>query len=119
MRSYYHKSDAEQLDGLLTELVKSSNNEAGAIVNELLEMHISTKERLFYRDEFNKQIERYISTAKEIIDIGSGVYPLMFPWDKATNLSRYVAIEKNESSVTALNAYAKRFKRYELQPYEQ
>lgn len=75
--------------------------------NSIVLSHISTKERLLQKGDFNNQLEPYIKDAQNILDIGSGVYPIIFPYDKAFKLENYIAVDKDVESIENINEYAK------------
>lgn len=64
--------------------------------------HISTQERSPYIDSFNEQIVAKYSNAKNIIDIGGGVYPSTFPFEKFPKLEHYVWIDKDPKAYDVL-----------------
>jgi hypothetical protein len=66
------------------------------------EDHVSTKERSPYVQEFNDRLYAHLSEAEYIIDIGGGVFPLTFPFDRYTNLKKYVWIDKDVKAFDTL-----------------
>ena len=71
---------------------------------ELTKSHVSTKERLEDLAEFNKIFTKSIARYEHILDIGGGLYPLIFPFDKAVNLKTYTWIDKNKQSFETMNS---------------
>jgi len=66
------------------------------------EEHISTKERLPYVQAFNDQIVEKYGNVRNIIDVGGGVYPLTFPFEKFSQLEHYVWIDKDPKAYETL-----------------
>ncbi len=60
--------------------------------------HISSEERLPYLEEFNKKLESVIGSAQSIIDIGGGIFPYYFPFERFPNLKHYVWVDKDKNA---------------------
>ena len=71
----------------------------------ILASHASTRERLADRAAFDAGLLATIGEPRTILDAGSGVYPLMFPFAAAGALERYVAAERDPLCVAAIAAY--------------
>lgn len=76
------------------------------IVRDILKLHASTSERLEVEGKFNDEIFEYISLDKNFLDIGGGIYPLMFPWDKL-QVENFVLVEKDKQACRAVNLFEK------------
>jgi hypothetical protein len=75
------------------------------VVRDILKLHASTSERLEVEGKFNDEIFEYISLDKNFLDIGGGIYPLMFPWDKL-QVENFVLVEKDKQACRAVNLFA-------------
>ena len=50
---------------------------------------------------------RVVGTARRVVDIGCGLYPLVFPFDgRGKGVAQYVAADRHPSIVSAVEAYA-------------
>lgn len=76
-------------------------------VNALAKTHISTKERLPFIEHFNAQLLNLIGDAKTILDLGGGLYPLIFPFEKFPKLEKYVWLDKDKKVFNDLQTFAK------------
>lgn len=93
----------EQLEALGTaEPVDEQDRRALAIAGQ----HKSTAERLPALDEFHRQLLPHLADARTILDLGCGVYPLVFPFDACPRLERYVAADKDPLAIRAVRACA-------------
>ncbi|MEM9557169.1 MAG: hypothetical protein AAGC60_23120 [Acidobacteriota bacterium] len=77
----------------------------------LLEAHSSTRERLSGRASFDRQLLAALGAPRSILDVGGGVYPLMFPFSALAasspkKLERYVALDRDAAVTDAVAAYA-------------
>jgi len=76
------------------------------ILDELVNTHISTKERLNSSEEFYRQIFQYIGEPAAILDVGCGMHPLLFPFTgKGKCVRQYTALDKDPLCISALSAY--------------
>ncbi len=73
---------------------------------EIARSHASSRERLAHRDEFYSQLLPLIDSPASILDVGSGMQPLLFPFDQVSGLKLYLAADKDADSVAAVNAFA-------------
>jgi 16S rRNA (guanine(1405)-N(7))-methyltransferase len=70
--------------------------------------HISTAERLPFLTEFHEALFAGIGTPATVLDLGCGVYPVLFPFDaEGASVSAYVAADKDPGSIRALDSYAR------------
>ena len=65
--------------------------------------HISTKERSSHLDSFYAPIFKTYSNVETILDIGGGVFPLTFPFEKFPKLKHYVWIDRDAKSFDTLS----------------
>lgn len=97
-----------------TELIKQLADSAGSSTEEIKELaaklaasHASTKERIKDADEFYSRLFDLIGSPKTILDVGSGMQPVLFPFDWLDDKFRlYLAADKDATSIAAINAYA-------------
>lgn len=60
--------------------------------------HVSTRERLGSLDKFNNVISKHSKGVKNVVDVGSGVYPLIFPFEDFKELKSYTCIEQDRKA---------------------
>ena len=108
----YHQD--EEKDDLLVkelehEIIHSSRPEKiRDICDSLLRVHVSTKERHPYYHDFYEGLFEIIDRPKKIIDLGCGIHPLSYPFDKTNRQAvTYLAIDKDRISMNILNIYSK------------
>lgn len=68
--------------------------------------HVSTAERLGHVEETIKEIFDQSDNAGRILDVGSGVFPLLVPLDSYPGLETYVALDRDQMAIRALQAYS-------------
>lgn len=73
-------------------------------INELLELHVSTKERLPYYKKFFTDIFQVVGNIKHILDIGCGYNPVAVPWMKQQP-ETYTAVELYAEDVALIKQY--------------
>lgn len=92
----------------LSEMSDAAPESVEALALEIAATHASTRERLDGRDDFYRQLFSLIDAPRTILDVGSGVQPLVFPFSKLEGtLACYTAIDKDASAVAAVNAFAR------------
>lgn len=70
--------------------------------------HISTAERLPHLAEFYERLTGLIGSPCSVLDVGSGVLPLVVPFDgEFSNVSQYWALEKDAPSIAAIRELAR------------
>lgn len=111
LRKYNENADEQRL---LIEKLNATGPDTPdswqALVNELLAMHISTKERTSDASEFYAKLAPHLKSAQSIVDIGCGIHPLMFPYQEITPaLNYYLALDKDRLSLEVLDAYARHY----------
>jgi len=98
-RSYgAFQSDVSKRERLLGKLKNNPTNEE--IKLNILKTHSSTRERLDFYNKLKKDLSEIIE-GKSILDLGSGLNPLMFDENEIT------AVEFNKNDVDFLNEYFK------------
>lgn len=84
----------------------TSPKELKELAKTLAALHTSTKERIQDADEFYGRLFELIDTPRTILDVGSGMQPLVFPFDSLENeFDLYLAADKDRTSISAINAY--------------
>ncbi len=75
--------------------------------SDILEAHVSTRERLDSQAEFYRVLFDLVGAPRSVLDIGSGVHPMMFPFSTlGASVDRYVAIDRDVKAIDAVNAWA-------------
>lgn len=111
LRNY--RSDSQDLEQRIGELEQATPdtpiNERNEIITAIVQGHASTRERLPSHDEFYRQLFDAIPSPRQILDIGCGVHPLMFPFDSEWSqpVERYVAADKNANDVQCINHFSR------------
>lgn len=78
------------------------------IIHQLVQTHISTRERLNSLDYFYSKLFDYIGESPTIVDVGCGLHPLLFPFnEKGKNTRCYVALDKDKTIISALSLFAR------------
>jgi len=85
---------------------------------DLAKTHVSTKERLPYLDSFNMQLKEWAQDIDTIVDLGGGVYPLIFPFTNLPNIKKYIWIDKDKTAAQAVIDFAKTLTNVELTVHE-
>lgn len=79
-----------------------------ALLAELTRGHVSTVERLPGLTAFNQALLAHAGGARSVLDVGCGVYPVLFPFDGAgAAITRYVAADKDQACLRILESYAR------------
>jgi len=68
------------------------------------EGHISILERDPYLEKLLSNIDGELKSAKSIIDVGGGMFPITFPFEKYPNINKYVWIDKDKTSYRKLKS---------------
>lgn len=122
-RSYFYqnlrkyKTSDYDLEALLARFIESDGEETPILLQQLLDSHVSTRERLPFQKEHVELLRRLFPENGTVIDIGCGYHPLMLPPECYTNLKRYVAVDKDADSVEAVRVYARKFGIENLKAY--
>jgi hypothetical protein len=70
--------------------------------------HVSTQERLAGLAEFHEALFKHIGTPSSILDVGSGIYPALFPFDaEGASVTAYTAADKDPEAIDILSSYAR------------
>ena len=78
------------------------------LLAQLTSGHVSTLERLPDLEAFHEALFAHCGLAASVLDVGCGVYPVLFPFDGAgAAVGRYVAADKDPASVRILEGYAR------------
>ena len=75
----------------------------------LLKEHKSTQERYPCMEEFHNQLFVHLPSAKSILDVGCGLYPLMYPFENTScqSILQYTAVDKDPAVINCVNTYAR------------
>lgn len=104
LRQYRSAGD---LRALAAELSTTGEEQARAsIVQRIVEAHVSTRERLASLEDFHAGIRAYLSEDTRVLDLGCGVYPLLFAESTMPRPAHYLALDADGDSVAAVEAYA-------------
>lgn len=77
------------------------------IIADLLRTHASTRERFDHYKKFYKNLFDLIEPPRAILDVGCGVHPLSYPFNKrAERPEIYVAIDKDPNAIETLTVFA-------------
>jgi len=98
------QKDKSKRAAILEELKMSKNKVSLVPPKKLLSTNISTKERIDSYKRLYSQIFDITSKPKSILDLGSGLNPLSFPYMGLKEV-KYLATEINQSDVKFLNDY--------------
>jgi len=104
----YHQDAIDQscLKDRLSDIDCEVPEKQNQILKDMLAIHISSKERQPYYDQFYKQLFNLIDPPETIIDIGCGLHPLSYPFNTKMPLKSYLAIDKDASVIELLQLYA-------------
>lgn len=80
-----------------------SADQLRAVCTRLLEMHLSTRERLPLYDQFYAGIFAVTGRPSSIMDVACGLNPLSFLWMDLPATTRYYAYDINQQRVDLLN----------------
>jgi hypothetical protein len=114
LRQYKNNDDHRQ--ALLDLLEESRQNPSAEMLAELLErtavFHVSSQERFEDNDVFYQQLSSILEQAETIVDIGCGVQPLFFPFEKYPSLKKYIALDKDAESVRLMQSFKEIFAKH-------
>jgi hypothetical protein len=102
-KRYFYIDNLKQLSEIRNPSSKDLND-IKEINNKLLSITISTKERLNNYSELYQQIFEITGTPETIVDLGSGLNPLSYPYMNLKKLN-YYAYDIDEEDIKFLNEY--------------
>ena len=82
------------------------DGDAAPLLNIIARNHASTAERADHLDLFWDEILLAVGEARSLIDVGSGVLPVLFPFSRAPSLERYLACDRDGAAMRAVETYA-------------
>lgn len=103
LRQYRSAGD---LRSLAAELAAAGEDARGAIVRRIVEKHVSTRERLASLKDFHAGVRDFFPEGARVLDLGCGVYPLLFAESALPRPAEYLALDADADSVAAVEAYA-------------
>jgi SAM-dependent methyltransferase len=109
LRRYQREPADGEGEGASAERLRASaaGPERERLLRSLAGRHVSTRERLRELDAFHRQLFALIGRPASVLDVGCGLYPLLFPFDGAgRGVAAYVAVDKHPGWVEAVAAYA-------------
>lgn len=85
-----------------------------------VETHLSTRERQPHLEQFFKQIDPYLKNSHYILDVGGGLFPLTFDFDKHNQVKSYAWLDKDDKSYKKLLKFKKleNLEQLHLYPYK-
>ncbi|MEA3431029.1 MAG: hypothetical protein U9R08_07180 [Nanoarchaeota archaeon] len=92
----------QKRDSLLDDYEMNKKRES---VVKILQLHLSTKERISYMEELYDKIFSVTGKPKSVLDLGAGLNPLTYPWMNIN--SKYYAVEFNKGDVDFINRFFK------------
>lgn len=101
----YKRTD---LEPLVERLRAADEADVGPLTEAILEAHSSTRERLKDRARFARRLLQVVGDARSVVDVGGGVCALMFPFERAPRLERYLALDRDRAATAAVGAFAAR-----------
>lgn len=66
--------------------------------DDLAASHVSSRERAPYLDSLFKQIDGYLKQAEVVLDVGGGLFPASFPFDRYPSLKTYIWVDKDKQA---------------------
>ncbi|HEU0097444.1 MAG TPA: hypothetical protein VFQ67_01590 [Allosphingosinicella sp.] len=78
-----------------------------AAIDRIRASHVSTAERSDRAGELSGLLAQVLEGAVTVADIGSGVFPLLFPFDRLPRLRTLLALDRDPAAVRALQAYSR------------
>lgn len=111
LRRYQASESSESMVQALLDADGASQDSARLA---LVQNHISTAERLPHLQEFWQALMPYCNQAQSILDVGCGLLPLLFPFDRF-QLDRYMALDRSADSVNTIQAFKTRYNLQALQ----
>jgi hypothetical protein len=67
--------------------------------------HVSTRERAPYLKDFNRKLLSKHKEVESLLDVGGGLFPLTFPFNKFVKLNNYVWVDKDVSAYERLRTF--------------
>lgn len=81
----------------------------GGRAREVAACHVSTRERLADLDGFLAQLAAHAGRPRTVVDVGCGVFPLVFPLDDqpGAGVEQLWTLDRDEAALRAVTAYAR------------
>jgi 16S rRNA (guanine(1405)-N(7))-methyltransferase len=104
-----YKSAEQEMDVWASQLQNCEDLvQIGELAEKLLLGHISSKERLPYKEDFARLLKEAAKPGYVVADIGCGLNPLMLPLEFYESLSLYMAVDKDPKAVETINLFAQK-----------
>ncbi|MFC1752392.1 hypothetical protein ACFL96_03245 [Thermoproteota archaeon] len=92
--------------GNIREIMKKKGNGLNkAGIRKILSMHVSSKERLGFYEDFYKKIFEITGKPKSMMDIACGLNPFSFYHMNLPKKTRYIALELNRNDAELINEF--------------
>lgn len=98
--------------------IKDVDNLTEETILRILKTHVSTSERMSSRKKFNQFWIENFKEVESIIDVGCGVFPLMFPFGEFNQLEKYHAIDNDSYAIDVLDKYSKLLDGVDLESFD-
>lgn len=103
----YRDGDEERWLDELEALADDEREAAAERIRRLADTHVSTRERQEHLAPFRDALARSLGDPRSIVDIGSGVMPLIFEFARFPGLEAYWACDRDPSAVRILGSAAR------------
>ncbi|MCX8147558.1 MAG: hypothetical protein N3D84_03765, partial [Candidatus Woesearchaeota archaeon] len=74
-------------------------------IDQILSMHVSSKERLSFYPEFYNKIFEITGKPTSIVDVASGLNPFAFRYMGLSKNIKYIAVELNQNDASIINKF--------------
>lgn len=112
-----YKTSDYDAEAILARLIDCGDDQTESLLEQLLSVHVSTRERLPHKNEFLENVCDAIAPGSTVIDIGCGYNPLVFPREFYRKIARYIAVDKDAPSIEAVRVFARKFRIENMEPY--
>jgi len=105
----YQQHDSDQVLEQFQAAVAMHNSERiDVLAAELVQAHVSTKERAGHLHQLQAQVERWLPTRGRVVDVGCGLLPMAFDCNwLAKHVREYQALDRSVDVIAALELYSR------------
>ena len=103
----YRDGDEERQVQELEALGDAEQDAAAERMRELADSHVSTRERRDHLESFHGAIAEALGDPRSVLDVGSGLMPLIFDFARFPRLEAYWACDRDPTAVRILTAAAR------------